>query len=323
MADPQLHDEHDWFRARLDAHALDLLDEDERPRFLEHDRTCERCAEAMKAHRANAPVGGPDSHIPPHIIARWDRASRKLAGLPRQLVREHLEHCDACRQELQALGFASTLAQEPGLEAGEEKPADSEPLAAALPLEPPTRTILIVKRPVPSTRDRWRGWAVGGVAGAALASAAAFLMLPHTNRKSAVTPPPAARIPAAPREPTGRYMMDAIPQATALPSILRGGPGAEATILIGPGQRFVPLSLPDLYLPDSTTLRVTLRDAQGVVRMEERLRYGELSAGRTLLVGDAQAPFAPGSYTLELAPADGGANPPFEFRLRAERAPAP
>ena len=321
MADPRIHDEHDWFRARLDAYALDLLDEDERPRFLEHARVCERCAAAMKAHRENAPVGGPDSHIPPHIIARWDRASRRLTGLPRQLVREHLEHCDACRQELQALGFASTLARE--LEAAEGEPADSEPVAAALPLEQPTRTIVFVKRPVPSAWDRWRGWTIGGVAGAALASVAAFIVLPYLNRKSVVTPPPAAQIPGAPHDLGGRYMMDAIPPATALPSTLRGGSESETTILIGPGHRFVPLSLPDLYLPDSTTLRVTLRDAQGVVRMEERLRYGELSAGRTLLLGDAQAPFAPGSYTLELAPAGGGANPPIEFRLRVERAPAP
>src|SRR5262245_27571000 len=66
MPDPRLHDEHAWFRALLDAYALDLLDENEQQRFLEHAKVCERCAAAMKDYSESAPVGGLDSHIPPH-----------------------------------------------------------------------------------------------------------------------------------------------------------------------------------------------------------------------------------------------------------------
>jgi len=130
MVDDPIRDEHIWFRARLDPQSLGLLDGDEERRFLEHARACERCAAAMKAHRENAPIGGPDVHIPPHVIARWDRASRRLEGLPRKMFREHLEHCAACRQDLEALGFTPSLPLDPELDAGEEdprKPTDAGP----------------------------------------------------------------------------------------------------------------------------------------------------------------------------------------------------
>src|SRR5436190_23873950 len=153
---PDIHprDEHTWFRARLDPQALGLLDEDEEQRFLDHADACGPCAAAMKSHRQNAPVGGPDPHIPPHIIARWDRASIRVRGLPREMIREHLENCAACRQDLEALGFAPTLAYDPGLDAPKGEPAEPAPMVGRALMIEAARQIVIVNRPRPSRRDR-------------------------------------------------------------------------------------------------------------------------------------------------------------------------
>src|SRR5436190_10876613 len=163
---PDIHPrgEHSWFRARLDPQALGLLDEEEEKRFLEHARACEGCAAAMKAHRENPPLGGPDVHIPPHVIARWDRASRRVEGLPRKMFREHLEHCASCRQDLEVLGFTPSLPLDQALEAGEADPLKPTTTTTEVALKQPDRQVLIVKRYGLCARDRWRGWALGGIA---------------------------------------------------------------------------------------------------------------------------------------------------------------
>ena len=57
---------HAWFRARLDAHALGLLDADEESQFLAHAETCAICGVAMKLHRENALLERPD--IEPRLL---------------------------------------------------------------------------------------------------------------------------------------------------------------------------------------------------------------------------------------------------------------
>jgi hypothetical protein len=333
---PDIHprDEHSWFRARLDPQALGLLDEEEEKRFLEHARACEGCAAAMKAHRENLPLGGPDIHIPPHIIARWDRASRRLEGLPRKMFREHLEHCAACRQDLVALGFTPSLPLDPELERGEDDPMKPTLTTAEVALKQPDRQVLIVKRYSLSERDRWRGWALGGVAGAALATAAAVLILPNVARERAITTSPLTRgqavprgpsespeqAPAIPREPVDKVVMDVVPPVVALLPATRAGESPEAHLEIRGDQRFIQLGVPDLYVPDTTVLRATLRDERGALLLDMTLRYGELTAGRTLLVGNPRLPFTPGLYRLVLTPAVGAGAPPIEFRMRVERA---
>jgi tetratricopeptide (TPR) repeat protein len=138
---------HEWFRARLDPYAVGLLDEAEERLFLEHARSCASCAEALRLHGESALVGGPESHIPTHLIARWDRAARRLQGLSRRIVRQHLEQCTACRQDLEALGFAPSLegeaveaAAEPAEFARTREWEPEEEAPPVLPFEPARRS---------------------------------------------------------------------------------------------------------------------------------------------------------------------------------------
>jgi hypothetical protein len=309
-------------------HAFDLLDEQEAARFEEHARTCERCREAMKLHAEGSRFPwAHEGHIPVSIMARWDHARSHLRGLPRQLVRTHLESCTECRQDLEAVGFAPVLEFVHELEReGEE--ADSEPEPAELeapfedaPLEPAART-----RPATS-RSHWMAGALGVAFGAALASAAAIvlipIMTPHATEplapsamgpRSATTngapvataAPPAtgALPPSAPSTVSGTIAF--LGRATPLPPAMRSGSN-EATILrIGPDDRFALVSLPELYLPDSVRVNVRVFGPDDKVVAERARRYGDLSPNRTVMFGTPDAPLEPGEYRIEVRPEDSG-----------------
>jgi hypothetical protein len=52
-------------------------------------------------------------HIPPSVMGRWDRARERLTGLERLVVREHLERCSDCREDLVRIGQAPHLSIAP------------------------------------------------------------------------------------------------------------------------------------------------------------------------------------------------------------------
>jgi hypothetical protein len=317
-------DPHHWFRIRLDAHALDLLDEHEAVWFEEHARTCERCREAMKLHAEN--TGFPwahEGHIPAGIMARWDRAKSHLRGLPRQLVRVHLESCAECRQDLEAVGFAPVLEFVHELER-EDAESESEPEPTEIdapyedaPLEPAARA-------KSRARSHWMSGALGAAIGAALASAAAIVLIPilvphateplapsavgprsaPTNGAPVAPAPPNTSAPpaTAPTSPSGTIAF--LGRATPLPPAMRSG-SSEATIIrVGPDDHFALVSLPDLYLPDSTRIDVRVVGPDDQVVAQRERRYGDLFPNRAMMFGTADAPLEPGEYRIEVRPED-------------------
>ena len=297
-------------------HAFGLLDEHEAARFEEHARTCERCREAMKLHAEG--IGFPwahEGHIPASIMARWDHARSHLRGLPRQLVRTHLESCTECRQDLEAVGFAPVLEFVHELEREDEEadpePARLEPFEDA-PLEPGARARHA------ASRSPWMAGALGVVLGAALASAAAIVLIPiltpHATEPlvpSAVGPrsapmngapaaPPATSVLPPPAPSTVSGTIAFLGRATPLPPAMRSGSN-EATILrIGPDDRFALVSLPELYLPDSTRVNVRVLGPDDHVVAERERRYGDLFPNRTVMFGTPDAPLEPGEYRIEV-----------------------
>jgi GAF domain-containing protein len=56
------------------------------------------------------------AHIPTDVLVKWEIATRTLRGVERALVREHLESCEECRQDLELLGVRPELRLIPELE---------------------------------------------------------------------------------------------------------------------------------------------------------------------------------------------------------------
>lgn len=317
-----VRDPHAWFRARLDARALDLLDEDEARRIDEHASTCAACEAIMKAYAENRPISRPDGHIPARIIARWDRARGRLRGLPRQLVREHLESCAECRQDLEALGFPPVLEVVVELEAG-ALPESEDPLPIP---EAPHRIVVIQG----ARRGRWATWAFGGVAGAGVAVAAMFAFVPNltttvpnmpdSNGTMAPVRVPVVVAPVVTASPGGGLF--ALPPATVLRASTRSGGEPVTTVVLSADGRHMHLQLPGLYLPDSTSLVIELRSPGGERVVVDSSRYGQLRSAGTIVLESPDGVFAPGEYRLMVAPrvsAEGSTFPQLEFPLRVTR----
>lgn len=311
MPSPPIGDhEHAWFRARLEARALDLLDEGEERRFQAHAESCASCGAALKAHTQSAARIAREGHIPAGLLARWDRTSKKLRGMARRMVREHLRSCAECRQDLEAIGFRPELEHVAELESDPEEPAADAPIDPA-----PVRVVLSPRRP-------WRPWVLGGAAGAALATAASFLLvtiLPAprvTDDEPAIMAPGDSPVPAPPG--TGP-ILDLLPPSGTLAGMLRGPTREITTIGIGPGTRFVHLGVPELFLPDTESVELRVLGPDGVRSAEIRLPYRELHARRTVLYGDPAAALVPGEYRLVVS-APFSSHPNLgEFRFRLTR----
>jgi hypothetical protein len=205
----------------MEAFAAGLLDEVEEARFRKH---LTECAECEKQWRIRTEAQDPDvadgGHIPSAVIARWDRAVKTLRGLERAMVRQHLQRCSQCRQDLEVLGFEPTIEVVPELEMQTEiRPETSahfpqEPSldeAAASPLE---GVIKIIQQPRRSGRQGWWSWAFAGWA--VVATAAAILLV-------------VGRETVAP--PVGPAGSAALPWVQ--PASERGAPGAAGLELTG------------------------------------------------------------------------------------------
>lgn len=306
MPDPPVGpEEHHWFRVRLDAHAFGLLDDAEESRFQVHAASCAECGDALKSYAANAQRPAPSQvHIPAGILARWDRARKRLRGLQRRMVREHLASCAECRQDLEAVGFRPVLEAEPELE------PDAD-LASPVPAVAPSgHTIRIVRG-----RPSWAAWLLGGATGVGLATAATLMVvanLPPVTRPVPTGAGTGASPPAAARD----RVLEPLALSGELKAALRG-PGESVTdIRVDPETRFVHLGVPDLFLPDTTMLRLRVVDPAGRT-VEILCRYGDLMPRRTLLFGDPDAALLPGEYRLVVSTpvASGSALGEFQFRL--------
>ena len=338
-----MSDGHSWFRTRLDAHFLGLLEEDEQHRFDEHATSCPECAAAMRAFGDHLPTARLSEHIPSRILARWDRAKRSLRGLARHLVREHLESCAACRQDLESLGFAPELETDPALEE-DEAPVRGRvagaPLAEAHdvldgPAPRPAQGHPIVILKGHSSASRLREWLLGGAAGAALAAAILLVVVPIVSRDATRGPgqqqptpaPPVSTVVPTP-SPAAGISIQILGRAARLQEPTRGTqetpPGAtstngsEAVIQMGRDTRFVQMSIPDLYIPDSTRLDIELHGLGGRLTSTE-ITHGDLGRGRTLLIGNPAKELEPGHYRLLIrAGSDPTGTPPVELRFLLE-----
>jgi len=105
--------DHERALALLPAWELGLLDEEHEEFVRSHLAGCAAC-------RAAAPPSAPTDdgeereppsfdHLPPAMIASWPKAQSRLRGIERRLVVEHLERCEACRNDLRFLGFSPEL----------------------------------------------------------------------------------------------------------------------------------------------------------------------------------------------------------------------
>ena len=307
MVDPQV-DWHRWFRARIDAHALGLLDEAEEQRFLGHAEACSSCRDAMKAQAGPPPRSG--DHIPAGILARWDRASASLRGVPRRMVREHLMSCAECRQDLEAIGFVAVLDKVPELEGPEDDATD------ALPPTLPVGQHEIRLLPLTTRPRQWIPWLVGAGAGAALATASTLLIVANVRppeMRPGVPGGPVATSREGPRE--SGFLLEVLPPAGALPGQTRSMGEGQTTIRIGAETRFIHLTLPDLHLPDTSTVAIEVFGPGGARLLRATRLYQELFHRRTLLIGSPGHALDPGTYRLRITAPHATESPPTELTL--------
>ena len=306
MTDLHRHDEHRWFRARLDAGSLGLLDEAEERRFDAHASGCAPCQAALDAHREHGlPELKTDGHIPARVLARWDRARQTLGGVPRRILEEHLEGCEECRDDLEFLGQEPTLGQEPGIvETHVGAPAPVSILR-------PARSAWRAGWRGPAPRPRWLDWAIGGLAGAALATVASVLVTLHV-----VAPEPnsSATIGAAPERsgdtrgapapvtptPAPSITLGTIPPAARLKSPARGQASTGDLVRIGAEDHRVQVILPDLFLPESSRVWVRILGPDGRTLDEIHCPYAKLYHRRALLLEDRETPLAAGVYRIRV-----------------------
>jgi hypothetical protein len=306
MSDPPIGEmEHDWFRRRLDEHALGMLDDADERSFLAHVAACAACGDELKAYHENVARIVREGHIPARLLARWDRARGRLRGMARRMVREHLESCAECRQDLEAVGFR------PELEVVGELEAEAEPETRVARTSPPRQPMHEIRLVMP-TRRGWAPWWAGGVVGAALGTAATLVVVGTLSDRAQLYPVPMPTEAPSPTRPAPAPappppILDVLAPPLALRGPLRGASDAEVpTLRVEPGARFVQLALPELFLADSVTLVLRVIGPDGATKLDARRRYSELQAGRTLLFGELGTVLAPGDYRLEVgAPAVG------------------
>ena len=298
-------DMHGWFRRRLPAYVGGLLSELEERRFVEHRAQCEDCRRAFDEFTASDEIVLTERgvHIPAPMLARWARAQRALTGVERSMVRAHLDRCEECRADLQSLGQTAELEFIPALEAapgespGTAPPGDDLASGAARVAEPVREAAARVHR---GPGRRWVPWLVGGWATAATATLLVVVLAPGGPRPPALESRPtagAAMIGSRPA-PTPRYVLDVLATAGALQGTLRGPDQETTTIRIGPEARFVHLTLPEAFLPDTTTLDLRILGPDASTLLEIRRRNEDFFHHRTLLFGSPDTALVPGSYRV-------------------------
>lgn len=230
MSTPEFRAEHDWTQRTLPGYAACLLDDDEIARVDAHLAACEACRElATRMTTTEFPRTG-RRHIPADLLARWDRLSPKLEGLERELVQQHLDDCDQCRECLRVLGYEPVIAAVPA------------------PARAPERPRVVSIESARAKKRPWiLGWPGAGMLAAAAAALTAILQLPVLHNGTigsvALRPVPAPTEQAAPtrtdapiaqRSPDGTRPLPAPPPSPkrdeSAPSVSPGGPDPSLAI---------------------------------------------------------------------------------------------
>ncbi len=324
-------DLHAWFLRRLPAFVGGLLAEEEERRFVEHRAGCESCRAAFDAFTASDEFALTErgAHVPAAMLARWPEARRELRGIERSMVRAHLERCDVCRADLERTGQAPVLEFVAELESapdvggwrawlfGRDRGASS---AARGPTDSGAFRVASSEAH-PLLRRGWVRWALGGWAAAATVALVVLVLQPaHTPLGSGDL---TASLPKAHAPPAGVPAADpalrVLPPVRALTGATRGSAPPPDPVTLDPTGRFAHVSLPDLFLPDSTTLVLELTGPNGQSSWTERRSYGEIAPPRTLLIGRAESPLERAPHRLTVRLAFGRRALLAEFRLQPVR----
>jgi hypothetical protein len=286
-------DDHLWVRRRFAAHLSGLLTaEGEEERFRFHLDACESCRGALQAIGEVRPEIGTEHHIPASLLARWDAARSNLRGVERSLVRQHLEECGECREELVLLGHTPELARAPDLEEGPEGSRPGTPDPTAAPSRELSRSSERANRGSNRLQLAFGAWAV-------IATAAAVLLLlfrpaPHGG---------------------GGAGMSGWPAPTLVLSQTRGAEGN--TLFITEATRAIVLGIPGVReFPRDKAIRIELFSP------DHRLVYsgvslaGELPADHGLVLSGPGGAWSPGTYRLCVSPGAQDSSTEYTFELR-------
>jgi hypothetical protein len=179
----------------MGAHHAGLLKDADAIRFEEHISRCRTCRDAWEKYRQvdEEDAQPPNGHIPTSLMARWETVRDELRGLERAMVRQHLERCADCRQDLEVLGHTPVLERDSALEGevdpGMETSIESDASTAA---DQPTsdgeetkgRPVQLVLRVPRPARQGWLRWASAGWAVAATAAVFLLVLLPGSERET-------------------------------------------------------------------------------------------------------------------------------------------
>jgi hypothetical protein len=137
-------------------------------------------------------------------------------------------------------------------------------------------------------RRAWVPWALGGWATAATTAAVLLLVNPPTV-------PLVARVALT----TPRLALDPAPATIMLQGTTLRASAPATTIQIGLRARFARFALPELHLPDTATVYLTIIGPEGLLDVFY-CRSRDLHPPHALLLGHPDAVLAPGNYRLDV-----------------------
>lgn len=257
------HDaEHAWVQRRLLLHANHLLGEADEARVAAHLETCDRCESMLAALRDTADRSPEnEGHIPAAQISRWPHVVASTRGRERTAIRAHLLHCDACRDDLVALGHDPIL---PVIDELEEKGARLVDRAAtATPAR--ERVHAEPKHPLPRL-----AWLLGGW-GVAATTAAMILVV----------------------------RLGSLGSGLATSPLLEPGFDSRGIARLPSGAREVVLRIPRemLEAPDSAPVTVRLLTPRNGQTFDRHGTIAEMSSPNVLLLRD-RSEFDSGEYRI-------------------------
>lgn len=288
---------HSDVRARIPYFAVGILDETDTSLIEDHLRGCAECRATLE--QTCAAIAQDDGHLPEEWLIHWDRKSRELEGLQRELTRRHLGECSSCRELMRDFGHDPELPHVESLEANARVMAllPSVAQVQSQPAEKPSRP----------TRAIVPGWVYGAFAGGGIvAAAAAFLLVasPGLRGGGDLEHPVAPLVIQQPR--LGIRMGSGAPEIVASlqgdGAELRGTRGEADTVFqLRSGQKSVRVGLPQQAgLPAATVVEVQVLGADSVAMDRVAMTYGDLLRGDRGLILSSDAPLEPGRFVIRL-----------------------